>query len=73
MADNPESNNRNAGNAGNPPNPSAPPDMAGIMTNPAQGQTAMQDTMRQLIQTLHGDAPARSGQRSGQRQTYLLS
>ena len=33
----------------------------------------MQETMQQLIQTLHGRAPAHSGQRSGQRQTYLLS
>ena len=73
MADNPESSNRNAGNAGNLPNPSAPPDLAGIMTNLAQGQTAMQETMRQLIQTFHGGAPAHSGQQSGQRQTYLLS
>ena len=61
MADNPESSNRNAGNAGNPPNPSRPPDLAGIMTNLAQGQTAMKDTMRQLIQTLHGGEPTRSG------------
>ena len=73
MADNPESSNRNAGNAGNPPNPSAPPDLVRIMTNLAEGQTVMQDTIRQLMKTFHGNAPARSGQQSGQRQTYLLS
>ena len=64
MADIPEPSNRNAGS---PPNPSAPPnipDLAGIMTNLAQGQIAMQETMRQLIQTLHGGVPTHSGHRS---------
>ena len=61
MVNNPKSSNRNAGN---PPNPSAPPnvqDLAGIMANLAQGQTAMQETMRQVIQTIHGGAPTHSG------------
>ena len=69
MAYNPESSNRNAGNIGNLPNPSTPPDLAGIMTNLAQGQTAMQESMRQLIQTLQGGAPTYSGQRSDHRQS----
>ena len=73
MADIPEPSNRNAGS---PLNPSAPPnipDLAGIMTNLAQGQTVMQETMRQLIQTLHGGAPTHSGLQSIQRNTHLPS
>ena len=63
MADIPESSNRNID--GNPPNPYAPPnvnDITGILANLARGQIAMQETMRQFIQTIKNGASAQSGQ-----------
>ena len=73
MANNPESSNRNTRT---PPNPSAPPiipDLTGMMANLAQGQTVMQEAMRQLIQTHHGGAPTHSRPRSIQRNTRASS
>ena len=43
------------------------------MASLAAGQTAMQETMRQLIQTVQGGAPALSGQQSIHRNTHLPS